>query len=329
MITFAYPTLFWVLLVPFLLFAFLSTTNKAHIERLFEPKVLERLRASKESMPLMFRQLTLFFAIFLMMVALARPVVEKGEKSVEVEGLTLLSALDISGSMRSRDLYPNRLTFAKKKMQQLFNALPSDKIGVMAFAYAPFMVAPFTSDKATLKQLLSGVTESYISMESTNFEALVEEANRLLEGKKPKILVLFSDGGDKEAIGKMKERLEAYGIDLYVVLVGTKKGAPVLDDKGKPLMLKEGKIAMTQRNDSLGEIAQSLGGASVVAHQGKEDMEKLASFIQSRYQRTHQGMVKIKERVELFYYPLALGLLLLLIALSSLPTLKKKEGGGE
>ncbi len=313
------PQFFWALIVPFIIFAFLISTNKERLSRIFDEKVLKRLSATDESMPLVVRNMLMLLALFLMIVAMARPVMEKGDKIVEVQGLTLLTALDISGSMRSTDIYPNRLTFAKKKMNTLFDAMPSDEIGVVAFAYSPFVLAPFSSDKETLKMMVEGVDDSYINMGSTDFSALGELASSLLEEKKPKILVLFTDGGDEEAIAGFTEILKENEIDLYVVLVGTEKGAPVIDEKDKPFTLEDGTIAITQRNDALGEVAKENDGAYVVAGNGKEDIEQLVSVIRSKYTNKQQGEVTVKERVEYFYYPLGLGLLLLLISFSSLP----------
>jgi len=316
---FVNPQFFWVLIVPFVAFAFLISTNKERLSRIFDEKVLKRLSATDESMPLMVRNILMFLAIFMMIVSMARPVIEKGDKVVEVQGLTLLTALDISGSMRSTDVYPNRLEFAKKKMSALFDAMPSDEIGVMAFAYSPFVLAPFSSDKETLKMMVEGVDDSYINMGSTDFSALGELANSLLEEKKPKVLILFSDGGDEEAIAGFAEILESAGIDLYVVLVGTQKGAPVIGEDGKPYMLENGSIAISQRNDALGELAKENDGAYIIAGNGKEDIQQLVAVIRGKYKNQQQGEVTVKERVEYFYYPLGLGLLFLLIAFSSAP----------
>jgi Ca-activated chloride channel family protein len=317
--SFVNPQFFWALIIPFVIFTFLISTNKERLSRIFDEKVLKRLSATDESMPLIVRNILMLLALFLMIVAMARPVMEKGDKIVEVQGLTLLTALDISGSMRSTDVYPNRLTFAKKKMSLLFDAMPSDEIGVVAFAYSPFVLAPFSSDKETLKMMVEGVDDSYINMGSTDFSALGELASSLLEEKKPKIMVLFTDGGDEEAIAGFTEILKAREIDLYVVLVGTEKGAPVIDENGKPITLEDGTIAITQRNDALGEVAKENDGAYVVASTGKEDITQLVSVIRSKYENQQQGAVTIKERVEYFYYPLGAGLLLLLIAFSSMP----------
>jgi Ca-activated chloride channel family protein len=240
-----------------------------------------------------------------------------------VKGLSLLTALDISGSMRSKDNYPNRLEFAKKKMLTLFDAMPSDEIAVVAFAHVSFVLAPFSSDKLTLKDIVERVSDKYINMGSTDFSALGSLAAKMLEKKKPKLMIVFSDGGDEEALKGFANEMKESGIQLYVVLIGTKEGAPVLDGDGKPLSQKDGTIAISQRNDALGKIAIETGGAYVVAGNGKEDIEKLVSIIRSNHKNTQQGAVKIKDRVELFYYPLAGSLLLLLIAFSSMP--RRKE----
>ncbi len=323
-IIFVHPYLFWGLVIPFAVFAVLISTNKDQLSRVFDEKVLARLSVGSNAVPLVLRNVMIFMAIFLMIIAMARPAIEKADKIVEVKGLSLLTALDISGSMRSKDDYPNRLEFAKKKMMTLFEKMPSDEIAVVAFAHVSFVLAPFSSDKATLGQIVERVNDKYINMGSTDFSALGSLAAKMLDKKKPKIMIVFSDGGDKEALKGFDDKMKESGIELYVVLIGTKEGAPVLDEKGKPLAQKDGTIAISQRNDALGEIALDTGGAYVVAGNGKEDIDKLVSIIRSEHKSTQKGAVKIKDRVELFYYPLFGALLLLLIAFSSIPRREEK-----
>ncbi len=317
--SFVNPMLFWLMVIPFFIFSFLISTNKERLTRVFDEKVLKRLSVVDETIPVQMRNIIMFIALFLMIVALARPVIEKGDKTVEIKGLTLLVALDISGSMRSTDLFPNRLEFAKKKMFEFFENMPSDEIGVLAFAHSPFILAPFSTDKQTLQMMVEGVDESYITMGSTDFLALGVLADETLATQKPKIMVLFTDGGDEEAIAGFSDILAKSGIDLYVVLVGTTKGAPVLTKEGKPYVLEDGTIAMTQRNDAFLTLAQKNGGIGIVATQGSSDMVTFADTIHQRYHQRDQGEVQIKERIELFYYPLGMGLFFLLIATSSIP----------
>ncbi len=316
---FVHPQFFWVMLVPFLIFVFLVTTNKDKVSRIFDEKILERLRADSDALPNSLRNLVLFAAVFLMIVALSRPVIDEGEKVVKLQGITALAALDISGSMRSKDRYPNRLEFAKKKLAQLLDAMPGDEVGLLAFAHNAFVLSPFTSDTATLKQIIEGVNESYINMSSTDLVGLVDLAGNLLRKKKEKILIVFTDGGDPEALQGLKERLKAEGITLYAVLIGTKKGAPVLDARGHPMKKKDGTIAITQINEQLGQVARETGGDYLIAGYGKEDMQRLADEIHRRFAKERRGAIRIRERVELFPYPLAGAVLLLLIGLSSMP----------
>ncbi len=319
---FVSPQFFWVMIIPFTIFVFLVITNRDRVSRVFDEKILRHIRVDSETLPNSLRNLVLFGAVFLMIVALSRPVINRGYKVVHQRGISLLLALDISGSMRSKDRYPNRLTFAKTKIKQFLDDLNGDNIGLMAFAHNAFVLAPFTSDTATLKQIIDGVNENYINMVSTDFITLVKEAGRLLKDKKEKILVLFSDGGEPNNLKGMREALKKEGITLYTVLIGTKKGAPVLDKQGHPIKRKNGTIVISQLDEALGKIAKASGGNYLIAKYGKEDMQRLNKEIHRHFIGEDIGTIRIPQRVELFMYPLFGAILLLLIGLSSMP----KEG---
>ncbi len=316
--SFVNPQVLWMMGIPLAIFTYFILTHKDKFLQVFDKKVLARLTAGDDSLPLVIRNLILIMALFFMVVALARPVIDHGDKVVHLEGLSVVVALDISGSMRSKDVYPNRLEFAKKKINQLLDNMPNDDVSLIAFAYSSFMLAPFTSDKETLKLLVDGVNDQYINMGSTDFTALAEFTAELLEKKKPKILIVFSDGGDKEQLVKFEKLIKKNHIALYVVLVGTKEGAPVLRKNGKTIM-KNGKMVISQRNDELGEIAVQNNGAFIVANSGESDIEELVSTIKAQHQSRDKGEVVIHDREELFYFPLGLGVLFLLLGFISLP----------
>jgi Ca-activated chloride channel family protein len=316
--SFVNPQVLWMMGIPLAIFTYFILTHKDKFLQVFDEKVLARLTVGDDSLPLVIRNLTLITALFFMVVAMARPVIDHGDKVVHLEGLSVVVALDISGSMRSKDVYPNRLEFAKKKINQLLDNMPNDDVSLIAFAYSSFMLAPFTSDKETLKLLVDGVNDQYINMGSTDFTALAEFTAELLEKKKPKILIVFSDGGEKEQLVKFEKLIKKNNIALYVVLVGTKEGAPVLRKNGKTIM-KNGKMVISQRNDELGEIAVQNNGAFIVANSGESDIEELVSTIKAQHQSKDKGEVVIHDREELFYFPLGLGLLFLLLGFISLP----------
>jgi Ca-activated chloride channel family protein len=319
--SFVNPQFFWAMFIPLVIFTYLILTHKDSFLQIFDEKVLERLSAGDDSLPLVIRNLVMILAIFLMIVAMARPVIDYGDKKVTLEGLSAVVALDISGSMRSKDIYPNRLEFAKKKMVTLFEEMPTDDLSIIAFAHSAFVLAPFSADKGTLTQIVEGVTDEYINMASTDFVALGNFAVELLKKKKPKILIVFSDGGDKKELQKFSDIVKSENITLYTILVGTEEGAPVIDAEGKPIKYNE-KIAISQRNDDLGEIAVDSDGAFVVASTGSGSIKKLVEIIKAHHKNREQGEITIHDREEYFYYPLGLGILFLLIGFSSLPLIK-------
>lgn len=319
--SFVNPMFFWVMFIPLILFSYLILTHKDNFLQVFDEEVLKRLSVGDDSLPLVWRNLLLILSIFFMIVAMARPVIDHGDKVVQLEGLSAVVALDISGSMRSQDIYPNRLEFAKKKMMTLFDSMPTDELAILGFAHSTFAIAPFSSDKATLKQIVDGVSDEYINMASTDFRALANFSAELLKEKKTKILILFSDGGDKKDIAEFREIIKDKNIALYVVLVGTKEGAPVLDDQGKPVNY-QGKIAITQRNDALGDVAIENSGAFMIATTGDEGIKKLVSIIKSNHQNKEQGEVIIHDREEYFYYPIGLAIFFLFLGFISLPSRK-------
>ncbi len=322
--TFVNPQLFFILIVPLVIFSFVILRHKGSVASVFNEEVLKRLSVGDDALPLQMRKAVMLLGIFFLLIALSRPVFDNGDRVVQLEGLSAVVALDISGSMRAKDIYPNRLEFAKKKIIALFKEMPTDELALIAFAHSSFMLAPFSSDKGTLEQIVEGVTDEYINMSSTDFSALGTYVAELLEKKKPKILIVFSDGGEKKDLEAFTQTIKDEEIYLYVVLIGTEAGSPVIDKEGKPLS-HNGAIAITQRNDDLGEVALENGGAFVVANTGTIGIKNLVSTIKAHHQNKQQGEVTIHDREELFYYPLALGLFLLLLGFSSLPSRRKHD----
>lgn len=316
--SFVNPQLFWILILPLVGFTVVILRHKSVVTSVFSEEVLKKLSVGDDSLPLVVRNGLLLLSLFLMLVALARPVVDHGEQVIQLEGISAVVALDISGSMRAKDIYPNRLEFAKKKMLSLFEAMPNDELALIAFSHSAFMLAPFSSEKETLKQMVEGVSDEYITMNSTDFTALGKYVAEVLAKKKPKILILFSDGGEKKALKTFAQRIKKEGITLYVVLVGTEIGSPVIDKEGKPLS-RNGAIVLTQRNDELGKIALATRGAFVVANTGNQSIKELVQTIKTNHKNAEQGEITIHDREEFFYYPLGLALFLLLLGLISLP----------
>jgi len=326
--SFVYPWMLLVMMVPFVIFAILILTNKDGMNRVFSKKALQRLRVgdSGGNVTAKVRNVVILVAIFMMIIALARPVFNDKELDVDTEGMDVLLALDISASMRSKDNYPSRLGFAKIKIAQMLKAMPTnDAAEALAFAHSSFLLAPLTEDKDVLREMIDSVSEDSINQGSTNFSVLGESVSNILKEREPKILVVFSDGGDKKAMEGFRSILSEKKITMYAVLVGTKKGAPVLDRRGKIVKKRDGSMAITQMNMELGIVAEESGGEYLLAGNGAGDMKKLVDSIREKFGNKKKGKSKVMQRDELFIYPLILAVILILISLSSSPVMRKRK----
>ena len=88
-------------------------------------------------------------------IALARPVIVNHQEETTTEGIDIVLAMDISGSMLARDFTPDRLSAAKQLATEFVAERTGDRISVVAFAGESFTQCPLTSDQATVGTMLS------------------------------------------------------------------------------------------------------------------------------------------------------------------------------
>jgi len=323
--SFEHIFLFFLLLIPFGAFSFLLLTNKEAIERVFSQDVLNRIKINDNHLTARARKVLFLIAIFFMIVAMAHPYIENSKTKIKLSGLDVLIALDISNSMRSKDRYPNRFEFAKLKLQNLLDKMVNDNVMLITFNNSVYMVSPFTMDKESLKKEVKGIKDSYLSGGS-NFKLLAKSAKNILKNKKPKFLVVFSDGGEKEDLKGFEKILKDNNIILYAILIGTNNGAVILDEHNN-VVIKNDLAVRTTVNNELGKIAKATGGDFIVANYNNLDINKLIRKNKPKYNNvTTDKEIEVSDRVELFYYPLIVAFLFLLASMISLPTSKSGRG---
>ena len=93
-------------------------------------------------------------AIVLVIVAAARPQSTRASDDLEVEGIDIVIALDLSGSMQETDLVPNRLEAAKAVIQDFVRRRPTDRIGLVVFGREAYTYAPMTLDHGALLRMV-------------------------------------------------------------------------------------------------------------------------------------------------------------------------------
>ena len=165
-------------------------------------------------------------------LAIARP--QWGAKSESVaERLDVMIALDISTSMLAEDKKAvRRLDHAKTFIFSLLDELEGDRVGLLYFAEASFVVCPLTSDTATLREFLAAITAKTLAHSGTHIRNAIEIAvDRLISEQNQtslasdfggqKVLILFTDGEDhgEEAVEAAKT-VTKKGVHIYCVGVG-------------------------------------------------------------------------------------------------------------
>ena len=171
-------------------------------------------------------------------VALARPVEEHSSTETSTEGIDIVLAMDISGSMLACDFEPDRITAAKQLASEFASERVGDRISVVAFAGEAFTQCPLTSDKASVGTMLSRLRSGVVDDGTAIGNGLATAINRLRESSaKSKVVVLLTDGVNNR--GQISPIMAAdiardMGIKVYTIGVGTKGQAPmpVMDKYG-------------------------------------------------------------------------------------------------
>jgi Ca-activated chloride channel family protein len=181
-------------------------------------------------------QLVLRLAVFVLLILiLARPQTHNSWNNKSVEGIDIMLAMDVSGSMLAEDLRPNRIEAAKQVAAEFIAGRPNDNIGLTIFAGEAFTQCPMTTDHASLLNLLHGVrtdlaTRGLIEDGTAIGMGLANAVSRLKNSKaKSKVVILLTDGSNNRGdISPMTaaEIAKSLGIRVYTIGVGTNKVAP-------------------------------------------------------------------------------------------------------
>ncbi|WP_353662721.1 VWA domain-containing protein [Hydrogenimonas sp. SS33] len=323
MITFWHP---WVLVLLLLLplLWFWGKSGGSGLRRHFSDALYRKMVSPGSGMSRNMRRLLLLGAMGLAIVALARPVIERGEIKVKEPTSDLMVAFDISRSMFADDIYPNRFEFAKRKFYELLDDLKRVRVGVVGFSSRAFLIAPLTEDFESLKYLVKHMSLDYVSLRGTDMMAPLEVTENLLKNKKQKALLLFTDGGDNQNFDKEIAYAKNHGIKVFVYAVATPKGGVMKTGNGV-VRDEKGDIVVTKLNPAIAELAEATGGVYMPFGLGNGDMRRMARAIESRLKPAVAKEETIHDRVELFVYPLAGAILLFLAGISSLPR-RKRQG---
>jgi Ca-activated chloride channel homolog len=252
-------------------------------------------------------------------VALARPQRVKSYDEIKTEGIAIALTVDVSLSMLIEDFYisgkpVNRLTAAKRVMRDFIRGRKNDRIGIVAFAGAPYYPCPLTLDhdwlETNIERVQTGVMEDGTAIGS----GIAAAARRLDQQKVPsKVLIALTDGANNS--GKLSPQDAAklaatLGIRVYAISIGT-PGVHMIP-------LKDGRIITSGRQEFDEATLQDVASIGKGAYYRAQDLEALADIFKTIDQLEKSEIKKknIIETEDLFFWPLGLAVALLLISLA-------------
>jgi len=231
-IEFANPEMFWLLLItPLLIGWYVYQVNRSR--PLIRHSNTDRLKSKKFDLILWLRHypvLTRPIAFALLIIALARPQSSMSWEDVVTEGIDIIIALDISGSMLAEDLKPNRLKAAKKVAIDFISERPNDRIGLVVYSGESFTQCPLTIDHDVLKNLFAEIRNGMVEDGTAIGDGLATAVNRLKDSDaKSKVIILLTDG--QQTAGSIPpltagEIAKQFDVRVYTIGVGTIGEAP-------------------------------------------------------------------------------------------------------
>ncbi len=169
-------------------------------------------------------------AIALLIVVLARPQATDKFQNTSTEGIDIVLALDISGSMLARDFRPDRLEASKNVATEFISGRPYDRMGLVVFSGESFTQCPLTTDHAVLINLMREIQSGMIEDGTAIGMGLATAINRIKDSEAiSKVIILLTDGVNNRgeiAPATAAGIAQTYGIRVYTIGVGTQGTAP-------------------------------------------------------------------------------------------------------
>jgi len=317
MIRFLYPHFLWLLaLLPLLA---LLRGRRGPVAAVKYPSASIARQVARETRSRAGRWLgaLTLLALGLIIVALARPQFVKSTSNVDASGVDMILALDCSGSMEALDFKldgqpANRLDIVKTVVSKFIDARPNDRIGLVGFAGAPYLVSPLTLDHDWLELNLDRIQVGAVEDGTAIGSALATSVDRLRDQPgKSRIVVLLTDGQNN--MGKIMpetaaQAAKALGVKVYTIAAGVRGEAPIpVTDAFGNRRLAMAKVDVDE--GTLKRIAEETGGRFFRATD-TESLRNIYGEIDRMEKTTHQ-LKRYQNQSELFAWAVvpALGLL--------------------
>lgn len=283
-----FENIIWILIVPIFIAAsfYIYRWKISAREKFADKELIEKLFPLKSGKKFWTSVVLLSLGLLFSVIALMDPLYGEENVKIKREGIDIVYALDLSNSMYSEDVAPNRLEKAKKLILESTQRLAGDRIGLMIFALDAYSISPLTHDYNSIQAYINIASPELITHQGTNFSAIIKRAIEVFDDAPTtsKLLVILSDGEDnekslKEAIQLAKEN----EINIITIGIGTQTGAPIPYQSEFFNGFKtdsQGNVVISKLNESsLQALAESVGGVYIYADQNQKTIDQLHSHL--------------------------------------------------
>ena len=342
-------------LVPLAVLFLLDVRRRQRVLQLFVSRSLLDDVSPRRSVARPIMKLAVLLAgLAVLVFALARPQWEPKEIGLEQQGQNILFLLDVSNSMRARDVDPSRLEAAKAAVGALVSGMPAgNHIGLLAYAGDAELKCPLTPNYTHLQAVLRRVSFDSVDVGGSNLGDAIYKATHDVFGlnadvpapeadkaggetpgvgetvmsdeggkdqESPNVLIVLTDGESHEGHAReMAEEAHQLGVGIYIIGLGSQDGAPIpIDgDDGHEEMLKyKGQEVITRLDDeSLRQVIEDLPSRRGYLAAGTANVD-----LTDVYKRviSKQGMQKQQVRFTVWQekFQLFVGLGMILVMLS-------------
>ena len=282
MLRFEDPIYLWMLLIiPILvLVRFIVWQKRKHNLRKFgDPSLLKEMMPDVSKYRPTIKFCLLLSAITILIFMIARPQVGSKISHEKREGIEVLIALDISNSMLAQDVIPSRLEKSKLLIEDLVDHFTNDKVGLVVFAGDAFVQLPITNDYVSAKMFLQNINPSLITTQGTDLARAISLSQSCFTQREHigRAIIVITDGEDHEG-GALEAAREAYkkGINVFILGVGTSKGAPIPDGNGGYLKDNSGQTVLSALNEQMcQQVAKAGNGVYIHVDNTSDAQERL------------------------------------------------------
>ena len=252
-------------------------------------------------------------ALALLIVALARPQSSSTNSTSNIEGIDIVMAMDVSGSMLARDLKPDRLTAAKNVASDFVKDRPGDRMGLVIFSGETFTQVPLTTDHGVMLNMLAEMKNGLIDDGTAIGDGLATAISRLKDSEAiSKVVILLTDGMNNAGSVDpytAAEMAKLYGIRVYTIGVGSYGTAPYPVQTPFGTQMQQVKVEIDEK--LLTSIANSTGGKYFRA----TNNQKLDEIYQEidKLERSKIEVTEFRRLHEEFYPLVAWAIALLLL----------------